>query len=151
MTLRLSAFAVTAVALLGLAAGRPPVAESATRALDITNVVHPVDDGGDTLRQRGTFAGAPLGSGTVNLVTKVGEGDGATVTFSMVNARGSVQGTGNLSLQFKGATIIYRGTAKITRGTGAFRSIRAKGLRVSGSGPLSGETFKVRMTGSVSL
>jgi hypothetical protein len=55
--------------------------------------------------------------------------------------------TADVSL-IPGSTISYHGTAKITEGSGAYRSVRAHRLRVSGSGPLSGETFHVRLTGS---
>ena len=52
-------------------------------------------------------------------------------------------------MTFKGSKILYKGTAKITSGSGAFRHMRAKGLRVSGSGSISGERFVVRLTGRV--
>jgi hypothetical protein len=145
MTVRLIAAAVLAVLLL---AGPAP-ARAATRPLDLSAVLHPLDTGGDTLRQAGTFTGAPLGPGSARIATKVGAGDGASVTFELFNRHGKVRGSANVTLQFKGTTIIYRGTAKITSGTGSFATMRATGLKLAGQGPISGETFKVRITGSV--
>ena len=148
MSPRACTLAFLAACAFGAAAARPEPAESAGRRLDITADVRLIPGGGATLRQRGAFAGAPLGRGTLTLRTTIGDGDGATFSFELVNARGSVHGAGNVALDFKGTTIVYSGTAKITHGAGAFRNVRARALRVSGSGPLSGETFKVRLTGT---
>lgn len=150
MSLRPCTLAFLAACAFGATVARPQAAESAGRRLDVTADVSLVSGGGSVLRQRGTFAGAPLGKGTVTLRTSIGAGAGATFSFEMFNARGSVHGSGNVALEFKGETIVYLGTAKITQGSGAFRSTRARRLRVSGSGPLSGETFHVRLAGSVS-
>ena len=148
MSPRACTLAFLAACAFGAAATRPEAAESAGRRLDITANVRQVAGGGATLRQHGSFAGSPLGKGTVTLRTTIGAGAGATFSFELVNARGSVHGAGNVALEFKDATIIYSGTAKITDGAGAFRNVRARDLHVSGSGPLSGETFKVRLTGT---
>ena len=86
----------------------------------------------------------------MTLQTKLGSGSGATFTFKMFNRHGQVFGSGDLKLSFKGSTVIYKGTAKITSGNGAYARYRAGGLKFEGSGPLSGETFKVRLSGSVS-
>jgi hypothetical protein len=136
------------VVLAGLVLASPAAARAANRPLDISAEVHPLNTGGDTLRQAGTFTGAPLGPGSARIMTKVGDGDGATVTFELYNRHGKVRGSANVSLDFQGTTIIYRGTAKITSGTGSFTTMRAKGLKLAGQGPISGETFKVRLTGT---
>jgi hypothetical protein len=135
--------------LLLAACVAPATAAAATRPLDITSKLRLLDDGGGTLNQRGEFNGAPLGRGTVTLKTDVGKGSGATFTFKMVNRHGQVFGSGDVRLTFRGSTVTYRGTAKITSGNGAFARYRASRLTVSGSGPLTGETFTVRLTGSV--
>jgi hypothetical protein len=140
--------ACTLAFLAACAFGAAPAAEAGAQRLDITADVSLIPGGGAVLRQRGTFAGAPLGKGTLTLRTTVGAGDGATFSFEMFNARGRVHGSGNVALDFKGSTISYHGTAKITEGSGAYRGVRARHLRVSGSGPLSGETFHVRLSGS---
>jgi len=128
----------------------PPVAHGAARPLDIRATVRLVPGGGATLLQRGSFAGAPLGRGTLSLRTRIGEGDGATFSFVMAGAGGRLHGSGNVRLTFRGSTVIYRGHASIAAGSGAYRGMRASGLRVSGRGPLTGETFDVRLTGRVS-
>jgi hypothetical protein len=148
MHLRACTLAFLAACAFGAAAARPHAAAAAGRPLDITADVKLVPGGGAILKQRGTFAGAPFGKGTLTLRTTVGAGDGATFSFELFNARGRVHGAGNVALDFKGATISYHGTAKITQGSGAYKNVRARRLRVSGSGPLSGETFHVRLTGS---
>jgi EAL domain-containing protein/diguanylate cyclase with GGDEF domain len=107
-------------------------------------------DDGVTLRQSGSFAGAPLGRGSLRMRTRVGQGRGAVVTFALANGRGSVRGRADVALTFRGANISYDGRATITAGTGAFRALRARGLRVTGRGELAGETFAVRLTGRVS-
>jgi len=131
-------------------AGRPEPAGSATRQLDVSGTVRLLPGGGAVMHQRGTFSGSPLGSGNIALSTRIGTGAGATFTFDMTNGRGSVHGTGNVALGFPGTQITYKGSAKITAGSGAFRTMRASNLKVSGSGQLTGETFKVRLTGTVS-
>jgi hypothetical protein len=146
--LRACLLALLAACAFGAAVTRPPAATAAGPKVDIAADLTLIPGGGSVLRQRGTFTGAPLGTGTLTLRTTVGGGDGATFSFEMFNARGRVHGSGNVALDFKGATISYHGTARITQGTGAYRSIRASRLRVSGSGPLSGETFHVRLIGS---
>jgi hypothetical protein len=146
--LRACLLALLAACALGAVVARPPAATAAGQRVDIAADLTLIPGGGAVLRQRGTFAGAPLGKGTLTLRTTVGGGDGATFSFEMFNARGKIHGSGNVALDFKGATISYHGTAKITQGSGAYKSVRASRLRVSGSGPLSGETFHVRLAGS---
>jgi hypothetical protein len=143
---RLLAAVLVSAAVLASASGPPP-ADGALAPFDVRATVRLLPGGGATLLQRGRFAGAPLGRGTVSLRTTLGAGRGATFRFEMVTARGSVRGTGDVAVGFRGSTVIYRGTASITQGTGALRRIRARGLRVAGSGPASGETFAVRLTG----
>jgi hypothetical protein len=141
----LAAVLVSAAALASASA--PPTADGALAPLDVRARVRLLPGGGATLLQRGTFAGAPLGRGTLSLRTTLGAGRGATFRFQMVTARGSVRGTGDVAVSFRGTMVTYRGTASITEGTGALRGVRARGLLVAGSGPVSGETFAVHLTG----
>ena len=141
------------LAMLGaatLAAAFAPAAHSdAGRRLDVTATVRMVPGGGATLIQKGTFRGAPLGRGTVRVSTQVGKGRGSVVRFTMRNSGGSVTGSGDVAVTFKGSQILYSGTAKITSGSGRFSHMRAGGLHVSGHGEVSGEKFVVRLTGRV--
>src|SRR4029079_378310 len=113
----------------------PPLAHarSAVR-LNIHASVKMLPGGGSTLLQAGTFSGAPLGRGTVRVRTFVGKGRGSVVRFEMKNRRGSVRGTGDCAVSFKGSLILYRGVAKITSGSGAFARMRANHLTVTGRG-----------------
>lgn len=134
-------------ATLIVAAAQPAAAD--VRPFDIRANVKMLPGGGSSLVQAGTFTGAPLGRGKVRVRTFVGQGRGSVVRFRLWNARGSVTGTGDCAVKFKGSEILYSGTARITGGTGAFRGMHGSGLRVSGRGELSGEHFAVRVTGRV--
>ena len=147
MTLR--RLAVSLAGALLLSAALPAGAGSAQR-LNIRASVRMLPGGGSTLLQAGTFSGAPLGRGTVRVRTFVGKGRGSVVRFELRNRRGSVRGTGDCAVNFKGSLILYRGTANITSGTGAFRRLRARGLLVTGRGELSGDRFSVNLSGRVS-
>jgi hypothetical protein len=138
-----------ALALVLAACASTPAAWSKGRRLDVSADVRLVPGDGGVLRQRGRFTGAPFGRGKVTLATRLGEGGGAAFSFVMRNGRGSVSGSGRIALEFSGLTVTYRGRARITRGTGAFRRVRARGLRVRGHGALTGASFTVRLTGRV--
>src|SRR4051794_12782236 len=142
-TLTLAALAATG---LGLAAAQ---AQAAQR-LDISGQVNAPNNSGATLRQSGPFSGSPLGSGTLNVTTAIGEGKGARVSFRMFNRRGQVWGTGDVKLTFRGSRVSYTGSARITGGSGAFRNVRGRGLRLTGGGDLTGTSFPLRLTGLVS-
>jgi hypothetical protein len=105
--------------------------------------------GGATLRQQGSFSGAPLGAGSLSVSTDIGRGSGAVVRFSMANARGRVWGSGDVRVTFRGSTVIYDGSARITGGAGAFSRIRCRGLHVSGRGDLTGSRFAVHLAGPI--
>jgi hypothetical protein len=146
----MSRVAVTLSVVLALLAGGARETDASTvRALDIRANVALADGGGATMLQRGTFAGAPLGRGRVALRTTIGRGRGATFRFELANGRGSVRGSGDVALIFHGSTITYRGTARITSGTGAFARMRARALRVDGRGAIGGARFAVTLTGDV--
>lgn len=144
----MSRLAARVAILVAVAAAAVPAPASALR-LDIQATLRMAPGGGAALLQTGTFTGVPLGSGTAKARTFVGQGRGSVVRFVLANDRGSVRGVADCAVGFGGGQITYRGRAKITGGTGAFRRMRARGLRVSGSGPLSGERFDVRLVGSV--
>lgn len=135
-----------AAAWLGLAAAQA----QATQRFDISGQVNAPDNSGATLHQSGPFSGTPLGSGTLKVTTAVGEGKGARVSFRMFNRRGQVWGTGDVKLTFRGSTVSYDGSARITGGSGAFSRIRGSGLRLTGGGDLTGSRFPLRLTGRVS-
>jgi hypothetical protein len=141
--------AILALTLAFLGAGPRQSEASTVRPLDVRATVALSAGGGATMLQQGTFAGAPLGRGRVSLRTTIGRGRGATFRFELATPRGSVRGTGDVALTFRGSTVVYRGTARITAGTGAFARVRGDRLRVDGRGALDGERFAVRLAGRV--
>jgi hypothetical protein len=139
--------AIAALALIALVAFVAPHANAASPRVSITAQVHSAGGSGTTLRQAGTFRGAPLGSGSATILTTIGAGKGATVAFTLSTPRGTVRGTGDVAVMFKGANVTYRGTARITRGTGAYAGLSVGVLQVSGGGAIAGERFSVRISG----
>jgi hypothetical protein len=132
------------------AALAPPSAAAAARQnLDVRAKVRLIPGHGATLAQRGTFAGAPLGRGRISLQTRVGQGDGAVFNFVMTTRRGTLRGSGTVRLDFDGPHVNYDGRADITSGTGVHSGRRARGLRVTGSGTVTGDAFRVRLTGAI--
>ena len=146
MIIRTLTVAAVAAASLGIASTQAHAAQR----FDISGQVNAPNNSGATLRQSGPFSGTPLGAGTVTVTTAVGRGSGASVSFRMVNRRGQIWGTGDVRLSFHGAKVSYAGTARITGGSGAFRTMRGSGLRLSGGGELTGDRFPLRLTGLVS-
>ncbi len=108
-----------------------------------------VPGSGATLQYRGTFTGPPLGRGKVSLRSRLGGGGDATVTYVMATSRGTVSGSASVTLTYSGTTVTYHGTASITEGTGAYREVRARGLRISGRTGLSAEHATLRLTGQI--
>jgi hypothetical protein len=146
MTTRTLVAAALAAAGLGLTATQ---AQAAQR-FDISGQVNAPSNSGATLRQSGPFSGNPLGSGTLKVTTAVGRGKGARVSFRMFNRRGQIWGVGDVTLTFRGSEVSYRGSARITGGSGAYSRVRGSGLQLTGGGDLTGSRFPLRLTGSVS-
>lgn len=122
-------------------------AQAAGPVFKIHAKVKMLPGGGTVLKQRGTFSGAPLGRGTVDVATRLGARKGTRVTFVFTNARGSVRGSGYAKVRFDGTVIHYAGTASVRGRSGAYRSLRRDGLRFSGTGDMAGETFAVDLAG----
>jgi hypothetical protein len=142
------AVATALLGCLGAAASTPSPAVAADQAFDVTASVRLVPGKGATLIQRGTFSGTPVGRGKIRLRTRLGQGDGATFSFVMRTRRGTLHGSGSVALVFRSDTVHYHGSADITQGGGAYSGNRARGLRVSGNGPLHGDHgFTFRLSG----
>jgi len=135
--------------LAGLALQRPASASAKSAKLDVTAKARLIPSDGATLVQEGPFTGAPLGHGSIHLRTRLGQGNGAVFSFVMTTSRGSVRGSGNVVLHFTDSAVDYRGTAAITSGDGAFRTLRASGIRVAGRGALTAKAYSLHLTGSV--
>ena len=147
MTRRLPLCAIAVLATI--AAAWPAMASSAQVPMKITAKVHMLAGGGSTLTQAGTFTGAPMGRGKVRVRTNVGSGKASIITFVFSNGRGTLRGTSDCAVTFKGSEVHYRGTAKVTGGTGAYRGMRSSRLRVSGHGELADENFLVTLAGQL--
>ena len=104
---------------------------------------------GATLQYRGTFTGAPLGSGKVNLRTRLGGGGDATVSYTMSNSRGSISGSAKVTLIYSGSTVSYKGLASITKGTGSYRRVRSRSLRIAGRAGLTAENVTLSLIGPI--
>jgi hypothetical protein len=141
--------AAALLAGLGAAAITPPPAVAAEQPFDVTASVKLIPGRGVTLVQRGTFAGSPLGRGRIRLRTRLGQGDGAVFSFVMRTRRGTLHGSGSVALEFRGPSVVYDGTADITKGTRTYSRHRAHGLRVSGSGKLEGDDFSFKLSGRI--
>jgi hypothetical protein len=146
---RLAATAALSACVLGLASVRAQPAVAGTQPLDLRVSVGLVPGSGATLVYRGTFTGPPLGRGKVSLRSRLGGGGDATVTYVMATSRGTVRGSANVTLTYSGTTVTYHGTASITQGSGAYRQVRARGLRISGRTGLSAEHATLRLTGQI--
>jgi hypothetical protein len=117
-------------------AAATPVTE---HLVDDTETVHITSHQGAIIVQQGLVTGASIGRGTIVLRNRLGA-DGVTTSFTVRSGDGLVRGLGTAVLQVEGATVNYRGRARIIGGTGRYSHIRASRLTVTGSGSLSGET-----------
>jgi hypothetical protein len=116
--------------------------------VSLTARTRTVDSGpGGMVEDQGTIKGTPFGRGTIDLKGTLGHGllDG---TFRMAFRRGEVRGTVHAPFTIANAQITFRGHARITGGTGAFRGIRAHGLGVTDTNTLDGQNGKVAVEGT---
>ena len=148
MSLRNARIAALLAALACLCA-LPASAAARSQSLNINGSARVVPGNGSALKQVGTFSGRPLGQGTLRLTTRLGQGQGAVFTFSMTTGRGSISGSGTITLKLGKKRVTYHGSANITSGTGAFRNYRARNLRVTGSGGLTAKSYPIHLSGSV--
>jgi hypothetical protein len=132
------------------APGRVKAPPATSQLLDLRVSVGLVPGTGAALSYRGTFTGPPLGRGKVSLQSMLGGGD-ATVTYVLSTSQGTISGAGAVTLSYNGSIITYHGTASITKGTGAYRTIQSSGLTVSGSGGLNPQKVTLRLTGKITI
>ncbi len=135
------------IALIG-AAG-PGSADAAVRPVKVRFTVRLLDEPGATMRQTGTFSGAPFGRGRVDIRSAIGKGKGARITFLLTNRAGKLRATGDVTLKFSGTSVHYSGTARITAGTGRYRHAHSRTLRLDGHGDITGERFGVVLSGRI--
>jgi hypothetical protein len=146
---RFAVAVVVSASLLGLASAWAQPAAAGMAPLDLRVSVSLAPGSGSTLQYRGTFTGAPLGHGKVNLTTRLGGGGDATVRYTMSTSRGTISGSASVTLDYSGSTVTYKGVASITKGTGAYRRVRSRNLRISGRAGLTAENVTLSLSGPV--
>jgi hypothetical protein len=103
-----------------------------------------------TIEDRGTVRGTPFGRGSVTIVGKLAAGS-LDATFRMRFPRGSVYGNTTAPFTIEGTNIHFRGTSRITGGTGAFRGITSGELVTRDDNTLDGQNGVLLVTGSATF
>jgi hypothetical protein len=141
---RLAAAVSLGVCLLGVG---ETAAHARTLPLNLRVSARLVPDSNSTLHYRGTFTGAPFGRGTVDIRAQMSGTGNADIKFTLSNGRGTVRGVGRAAVTFRGSTATVRGTVSFIRGSGAYRRIRARTLRLFGSTAAADVLSTMRVTG----
>jgi hypothetical protein len=100
-----------------------------------------------TVEDRGTVTGTPFGRGTVTLVGSLRDAR-LEGTFRLLFARGSITGTVSMPFTISGNEIDFRGTARLTAGTGAYRGISSPELQARDHNTLDGQSGTIAVDGS---
>jgi hypothetical protein len=100
-----------------------------------------------TVEDHGTVTGTPFGRGTIVLAGTLANGR-LEGTFRLTYPRGSVIGTVSMPFTVSGNDIEFKGTSRITGGTGIYRGITSGRLAASGSNTLDGQNGTMVVTGS---
>jgi hypothetical protein len=131
-----------------LASAARPAAKRKRHAVSIdgkTKMVEASTPG--TIEDHGTLTGSPFGRGTVEIVVTLAGGR-ATGSFRMLFAKGSITGTVDMPFTIEGGEIDFRGTARFTGGTGAYRGISSGALAVHDHNTLDGQNGVVSLEGA---
>jgi hypothetical protein len=99
-----------------------------------------------TIEDHGTVTGTPFGRGSIEIVVRLKDGK-AIGTFRMLFGKGSVSGTIDMPFTVSGGEIDFRGTARLTGGTGAYRGISSGALAAHDHNTLDGQNGVVTVTG----
>ncbi len=146
------ATAVLAIATLGAAgtgAGAPTTAVGVRLSgkTSLQKVQSPL-----VLIDRGTVTGSPIGSGAIRLVYTLHPESGvATTTFTITNKKGTVTGTATSRYAVTRVHITFTGAGSMTRGTGAYRGIRARPLAFDAIHSITGKKEAIAFTGRATL
>jgi hypothetical protein len=100
-----------------------------------------------TIEDHGTVSGRPFGRGTIVLVGRLANGR-LEGTFRLTFRRGSIVGTVSAPFTVSGGTIDFRGAARFTGGTGAFRGISSGALPVHDTNTLDGQNGRLTVGGA---
>jgi hypothetical protein len=99
------------------------------------------------IHDRGTVTGTPFGKGSIDILVTLAGGK-ATGRFRMAFAKGSLTGTVDLPFTISGGEIDFKGTSRISGGTGAYRGITSGALKTHDHNTLDGQHGVVTVTGS---
>jgi hypothetical protein len=123
-------------------------ATRATRRVSITGMTRMVTaTTPGTIEDRGTVTGTPFGRGTITVVGTLRDAR-LTGGFRLVYPRGSISGTISMPFTVSGNEIDFRGTARLTGGTGAFRGISSPELQARDHNTLDGQSGTLAVEGS---
>jgi hypothetical protein len=100
-----------------------------------------------TIEDHGTVSGTPFGRGSVTIVVVLKDGR-ATGTFRLLYPNGSITGSIDMPFTVEGSEIDFRGTARFTAGTGAYRGISSGALQAHDHNTLDGQNGVVSLEGS---
>jgi hypothetical protein len=100
-----------------------------------------------TIHDHGSVTGTPFGKGSIDVFVQLAGGK-ATGTFRMRFAKGSVTGTVDMPFTISGGEIDFRGTARLTAGTGAYRGVTSGALQVHDHNTLDGQNGRLVVKGS---
>ncbi len=118
------------------------------RAVSLTGatrtIIPPTTPG--TVEDHGTVTGTPFGSGSVVLVGTL-TGGRLRGTFRLRFRRGSVTGSVEMPFRITGDQISFRGTSRLTGGTGAYRGITSGPLRTRDTNTLDGQSGRLFVSG----
>jgi hypothetical protein len=131
--MRLLPLPLALAALAGLLLAYPLAADGRAQQMNLRVTVALVPGSGSSLHYRGTFTGPPFGSGKTDVTTTIRGTGTAHISFTLSTKRGSVSGSGDVTVKYRGSSLICNGPARLTSGTGAYASFRANALRISGT------------------
>ena len=99
-----------------------------------------------TIEDRGSIRGTPFGRGKVTLNVVLGAGQ-ATGTVRMLYPNGSITGNFEMAFTISGGEIDFKGSARFTGGTGAYRGITSGALAAHDHNTLDGQNGVVSVDG----
>jgi hypothetical protein len=100
------------------------------------------------VEDRGTITGTPFGKGTIVLVGKFVGGNRLAATYRLRFKHGSVLGSATLPFTIKDGTITFRGMTTFTGGTGRYRGITGRGIKVVDTNTLDGQNGRIAVKGA---
>jgi hypothetical protein len=141
--------AALCLCVVGAAWTFPLPADARSQPIDLRVTVALVPGTGSTLHYHGSFTGAPFGSGATDVTTTLNGSGSSHLTFTLSTRKGSVRGSADATITYRGDAAICRGTARIDSGTGSYSRYRARGLRISGTTSATAEKSTLRLIGTI--